>query len=123
MSTHEKPRPTLAVLQWLDAHGVDAESAVNDYQSFENANVLGNRIGHAVWLTETLAGNLARGTVGRRQSVDLLRELHKALFDLGRDLSPEFPPQSMERSRWGHVANGLVEWMPSAVNSENTTRY
>src|SRR3954470_18256870 len=60
--TPMKPRPSLVVLQWIDKHTGDAEAAVSDYQAFEEANVLGNRIGHAVWLTENVAGNLTRGT-------------------------------------------------------------
>jgi hypothetical protein len=119
MSANEKPRPSLAVLQWIDAQGVDAEAAVNNYQTFEGANVLGNRIGRAVWMTEAIAGNLARGTIGRRQAVGMLRDLHQVLFELGRDLDPSFPPQSRERWLWNNAAGELAPWQPHTVECEN----
>jgi hypothetical protein len=114
-----KPRPSLAALMWLDSIGVNAEEAVHDYQVFEDANRLGNRIGRAVWLTESVAGNLARGTIGRRDAMEILRQIHQTLFELGRDLEPGFPPQSRERWRWDNAANGLSPWQSSAVKSEN----
>jgi hypothetical protein len=121
MSTNDRPRPSLAVLQWIDKHTGNAEAAVHDYQAFEYANALGNRIGRAVHLTENVAGNLARGTIGRRQAVDMLRELHQMIFELGRDLEPGFPPQSREQWRWDNAADGLSPWQPSAINSENSS--
>jgi hypothetical protein len=122
-ASEKKPRPSLAVLQWLDKQGVDLEESIKAYSAFEEANVLGNRIGRAVWLTESVAGNLARGTIGRRQAVEMLREIHQALFELGRDLGPACPPQSREQFRWNHAAGEIAPWQPPTIGCENAVRY
>jgi hypothetical protein len=121
MSPHDekKPHPTLAALQWIERHTGDAEAAVNDYQAFENANVLGARIGRAAWLTEAVAMNLAQNTIGRRKAVEMMRTLHQMLFELGRDLEPAFPSQQVERERWNNAANGLAPWAPAGDWGEN----
>jgi hypothetical protein len=62
-ASEKKPRPSLAVLRWLDANGVNAEAAVHDYQAYETDNCLAARLGYAVWLTEFIGGNIARETI------------------------------------------------------------
>jgi hypothetical protein len=118
-ASEKKPRPSMATLMWLRDRGVDIEAAVDDFEAFSEFEALGNRIGRAVQMTECIAGSLARGTIGRRKAVEFLREMHQALFELGRDLEPGFPPQSRERDRWNLAANGLAPWQPAAVKSEN----
>jgi hypothetical protein len=122
-TTPPKPRPTMAALIWIDRHAGNAEAAVADFEAFEKFEALGNRIGRTVLMTESIAGSLARGTIGRRQAVEMLRELHQALAELGRDLEPSFPPQSRERWRWNLASNGLAPWQPAAIHCENATRY
>jgi hypothetical protein len=118
-ASEKKPRPSLAVLQWLDKQGVDLEESIKAYSAFEEANVLGNRIGRAIWTTELVAGNLARGTMGRREAVERLRDLHRILFELTRDLDPTCPPQQTERFRWNHAAGAVAPWQPPTIGCEN----
>src|SRR5688572_11423929 len=124
MSTHEKkPRPTMAALQWIEKHTGNAEAAVHDYQAFEDANVLGVRLLHAAWLTEVVAGNLARNAIGRRESVEILQSIHQMIYGLGRDLARDFPSQADERDRWNQTSNGIAPWLPPTAYDENTTHY
>lgn len=123
MTAPMKPHPSMAVMLWLDKHGVDMEKSIREYAAYEDANVLGSRISRAVHLTENIAGSLARGTIGRRQAVEMLRDLHQALFELARDLNPDCVTPKEERIRWNYAANGMAPWQPSSVNSENAVRY
>jgi hypothetical protein len=123
MSTSKKPRPSLAVLQWINANGVDVEDAIHDYHAFEDANRPGQRLRDAVWTIELIAGNLARGTFGRREAVERLRDLHRIIFELARDLDPACPPQSREQFRWNHAAGEIAPWQPPTIGCENAVRY
>jgi hypothetical protein len=115
----KKPRPSLAVLQWIDAQGVDAEEAINEYQEYEADNCLAARLRYAVWLTEFIGGNIARETIAPGVAVDKLRMLHRELTQLWRDLDPSAISQHGERKRWNHAAGSVAPWVPPTVGCEN----
>jgi hypothetical protein len=123
MSTDEKPTPTQAASMWVAARGGDAEESADGARTADKGDGLDWRLDFIAGMAEYVAGNLARGTMGRRQAVDRLRVLYQKVSELRRDMSSSAPSPKDEQERWNNFVGELAPWEPPTLEGENSMLY
>jgi len=123
MSNHEKPTPAQAAAMWIADRGGDAEESAYTAETSDESDGLDRRLDFIAGLTEYVAANLARGTMGRRHAVDRLRALYQIVSELRRDVSPNAPSPRDDQERWNQSAGKLIPWQSPTIEGENSMRY